>query len=121
MQSLLLVAHGSRKDQSNEEVHQLSAQLAERAQPHFGFTQCAFLELAEPTLVQGLEQCIQAGATEIVVLPYFLAAGQHVSGDIPVVIANTQQEHPHIKIKLMPHLGSAHDAMVDILLSLVDV
>ena len=43
----------------------------------------AFLELAEPSIPQGLAQCLALDAEEIIVFPYFLAAGTHVADDIP--------------------------------------
>ena len=68
---------------------------------------CAFLELAEPSIPDGIEACIQAGAEEVIVLPYFLSAGRHVQEDIPREVAGKQQEHPRIPIRLAPYLGSA--------------
>lgn len=119
MQALLLVSHGSRKEQSNAEVRCLSRKLAEQARPKFAFTQCAFLELATPSIPEGLEECIRRGATEIEVLPYFLATGRHVSEDIPMEIEKKRREHPNVRIRLRNHVGSADDSMVDALLGLV--
>ena len=119
MQALLLISHGSRKEQSNEEVRRLSKKLAEQAKPEFALTQCAFLELATPSIPEGLEACIRSGATQIEVLPYFLATGRHVSEDIPGEIEKKRKEYPGIQIRLHNHVGSASDSMVDALLKLV--
>ena len=51
--------------------------------------------------------CIQAGAEEVIVLPYFLSAGRHVIEDIPREVAGKQQEYPEVPIRLAPYLGSA--------------
>jgi sirohydrochlorin ferrochelatase len=107
MKSLLLVAHGSRREASNEEVRQLTTQLGAKAGKLYQSVSCAFLELAEPSIPEGIEACIQAGAEEVVVLPYFLSAGRHVQEDIPREVAGKQQEHPQIPIRLTPYLGSA--------------
>ena len=106
MKHLLIVAHGSRRQASNGEVEQLAAQL--HASPYHDFTQisCAFLELASPSSPQGIQQAIDAGATEVVVMPYFLSAGRHVSEDIPAAIAEVQPANPAISIRLIPYLGS---------------
>ena len=50
---------------------------------------CGFLELAEPSIPDGIQRCIDAGATEVVVVPYFLSAGRHVSEDIPAEVEKT--------------------------------
>ena len=106
MKSLLLVAHGSRRAASNEEVRALSRQL--RATEHgFERIDCAFLELAEPSIPGGLRQAIAAGADEVVVLPYFLSAGRHVVADIPAEIDRVREEYPSVQIRLAPYLGAA--------------
>lgn len=107
MKSLLLVAHGSRREASNEEIRQLTSQLAARAGSRYQSVSCAFLELAEPSIPDGIEACIQQGAEEVIVLPYFLSAGRHVQEDIPREIAGKQQQHPTIPIRQAPYVGSA--------------
>lgn len=107
MKALLIVAHGSRREASNEEVRQVTRQVAEIAGDQFGLVISGFLELAEPSIPDGIQQCIDAGATEVVVLPYFLSAGRHVAEDIPADIQLAQGRNPHIKISQAPYLGSA--------------
>ena len=55
----------------------------------------------------GLAACLARGATEIVVFPYFLAAGTHVAHDIPEAIQAFQAAHPQIKVSLTRHLGDS--------------
>ena len=107
MTSLLIIAHGSRRAASNEEVRALAA--AVRAQPGqaYAHVETAFLELAEPSIPAGLEALAAKGATEIVAFPYFLAAGTHVAHDIPAAIAAFGADHPEVKVRLTPHLGAA--------------
>ena len=107
MKSLLIVAHGSRRQASNDEVRALSEAIA-REKTEFELVDCAFLELAEPLIPQGLEHCIERGATEVVVMPYFLAAGRHVVEDIPGEVAPVQEKHPDVKISITSHLGASH-------------
>ena len=115
MQALLVVAHGSRRTESNDEVRQLTTQLAGKAGDQYPIVRCGFLELAEPSIPDGIEQCIQAGATEVVVLPYFLSAGRHVVTDIPNEVRGRQEAHPQVKIRIAPYLG-ASGAITDLLL-----
>ena len=119
MKSLLLVAHGSRREASNEEVRQLAAQLGAHAGSRYQSVSCAFLELAEPSIPDGIEACIKAGAEEVIVLPYFLSAGRHVSEDIPREVAVKQQEYPGIPIRLAPYLGSA-EGITELLLAVAE-
>ena len=114
MKSLLVVAHGSRRQASNDEVRTLILKLREQANV-FAQIDCAFLELAEPSIPNGLRQLIKRGATDLIVLPYFLSAGRHVVEHIPAEIEIVRQEYPKISILLVPHLGAA-DGITTLLL-----
>ncbi len=118
MKTLLLVAHGSRRAASNKEVRALAVQLGEQAKGRYDWVSCAFLELATPSIPEGIEACVQAGAEEVVVLPYFLSAGRHVAEDIPEAVALKQREYPQLKIEIAPYLG-ASEQMPSVLLSLL--
>lgn len=120
MQALLLIAHGSRRAESNDEVRTLTAELATRANASYSIVRCAFLELAEPSIPDGIELCIQAGATEVVVLPYFLSAGRHVVTDIPNEVRGKQDEHPQVNIRIASYLG-ASTGIPDLLLAAASV
>ena len=104
---LLIIAHGSRRQASNDEVRALSSQVGARNHPDIDAVHVAFLELAEPSIPDALADCVRLGASEIIVFPYFLAAGTHVATDIPEAIAVFRQQFPQITITLTPHLGAA--------------
>jgi sirohydrochlorin ferrochelatase len=105
--SVVLVAHGSRREASNEEVYRLAKQLAALAGPMFAAVDCGFLEIARPSIPEALFNCIANGSRDIIVLPYFLSQGRHVAEDIPAQIALVTAQHPHIKISIAPYLGSS--------------
>ena len=117
MKALLLVAHGSRRDESNEEVVQLASRLAAIAVDDFDLVDHAFLELAEPSIPDGIERCLQKGATSVRVLPYFLARGAHVVEHIPQQVAIKQNEHPNADIQITDCLGTA-DELAELLLQI---
>lgn len=118
MKALLLVAHGSRREASNEEIRALTRRVAALAGADFGRVECAFLELAEPSIPDGIQRCIDAGADEVVVLPYFLSEGRHVAEDIPAEVRIKQDEHPEANIHIARYLGGA-DAIPELLLRCV--
>lgn len=64
MPSLRVIAHGSRRAASNDEVGQLSEQV--RAQPNqaYDHVEMAFMALAEPSIPEGLEVLASWGATD---------------------------------------------------------
>ena len=104
---LLIIAHGSRRQASNDEVMALATQLNELELNGVQQVRAGFLELAEPGIAQSIDDCVLHGATQIKVFPYFLAAGRHVTADIPDLVARAAANHPNIDIGLLPHLGKS--------------
>ena len=115
MKVLLLIAHGSRKQAANDEISRLAQQVQARGGDDYAAVVSAFLECAEPNIQQGVDRCVELGATEIVVVPYFLAAGKHVVQDIPGELACARAGHPDVSIVLSQYVGDS-DAMVDLVL-----
>jgi len=115
MKALLVVAHGSRRAESNDEVRELTGRLSAQANGAYDQVQCAFLELAEPSIPDGLRIAIRAGAGQVTVLPYFLSAGRHVVTDIPAELEVVRKEFPDVDIVLAPYLGAA-DGLTELLL-----
>jgi sirohydrochlorin ferrochelatase len=104
---LLIVAHGSRRQASNDEVRALGDRVRELRDPGIGQVEVAFLELAEPSIPEGLARCAARGAREIIVFPYFLAAGTHVASDIPEALEAFRERHRDIVVRLASHLGAS--------------
>lgn len=115
---LLIVAHGSRRQTSNDEVRALGERVRALHEPGIGRVEVAFLELAEPSIPDALAQCVAAGAREIIVFPYFLAAGSHVATDIPELLEAFRAVHPQIKLRLTTHVGASM-ALPNVILDVV--
>lgn len=111
--AVLIVDHGSRQAGANELVVRLAARVREvRPDLH---VEHAHMEIAEPTFFDGVAACVAAGATEIVVHPYFLGDGRHTSETIPELIAEAERLHAGVSIRASAHLG-LHDKLVEIVL-----
>lgn len=105
MKALLLVAHGSRRTESNQEIRQLAALAAQQSGEEYAYVRAAFLELAEPSIPAGIQQCIDQGADDITIMPFFLSAGRHVVTDVPELVRGKQREYPNIAMRMAPYLG----------------
>jgi len=116
MNALLLVAHGSRRKQSNDEVDRLAEKLRDNCSGQYKIIHSAFLELAETLIPDGIKKCIDDGATSVIVLPYFLNSGRHVIEDIPAIVNETRGHYPDVDIRIAPHLG-ASDLMMELLIT----
>ena len=75
----------------------------------------AHMELAAPSIEDGINQCIQKGAHHIIAQPFMLSPGRHTTEDIPNMIQEIAQKHPSITIKTAKHFG-LHEKIIDILL-----
>ena len=106
MKSLLIVAHGSRRKESNDEILALTEKIKDKLGKNFGLVSCAFLEISSPSISEAIDNCVQAKSDEILVLPYFLSTGRHVAGDIPGIVNEAKTRNSNIKITLLPYLGS---------------
>jgi len=118
VKSLIVVAHGSRRDESNDEVRRLTEALRAKARREFPSVRCAFLDLVAPSIPDGIDASVREGATHITVLPYFLSAGRHVAMDIPNEVSEKQRQYPQVNIRIAPYLGAAA-GITDLLLSQV--
>jgi sirohydrochlorin ferrochelatase len=115
--ALLIVDHGSRRASANEAVVMLAARVRERRPD--AIVEYAHMEIAPPSLADGVAACVAAGAVEIVVLPYFLGTGRHTNETIPELVASAAGRHPGVAIRISDPLG-LHDKLVDVLLERVD-
>lgn len=109
MRSLLIIAHGSRRESSNDEVRGLSTAVSALLDGRYDRCACAFLELAEPDIVEAIDREAAAGATEVVCFPYFLSAGRHVVTDVPEQVEKARARHPDLAIRLERYLGAQRE------------
>ncbi|MDW3094405.1 MAG: CbiX/SirB N-terminal domain-containing protein [Gammaproteobacteria bacterium] len=117
MKSLLLVAHGSRRTESNAEIAVVAESLSCRVKHQYAQTAYAFLELAEPSIQDGIDKLVMQGATDITILPYFLSAGRHVHEDVPEIINMKKKQYNDVNLHIAPYIGEA-DEMIDVLVAI---
>ena len=106
MKALLIIAHGSRRKESNDEVRRLANRIKENAGPAFDRVMEAFLEISSPQVDSAIADLIDEGASEIKVFPYFLSAGTHVVNDIPRLLQEERDKFPDVHIEILPHMGA---------------
>lgn len=105
MNALIILAHGSRRQESNLEVKNLTEEVKKIAGTEYEIIEYAYLELIEPDLLQSIDNTINSGATNITVLPYFLNSGNHVKRDIPAMIQTATEKHLGCTFNVSPCIG----------------
>ncbi|GAC1467249.1 MAG: CbiX/SirB N-terminal domain-containing protein [Isosphaeraceae bacterium] len=101
--AILLIAHGSRHSPANDDLHHLADRFARSRE--YSIVEACFLELAEPDIATGGERCIARGATQVLMIPYFLSAGVHLLRDLTAARDALQLRHPRIDFRLASALG----------------
>lgn len=110
--ALLLIAHGSRRAEANADLEFVAAALRER--DRYPVVQVSYLELAEPGIEAGGALCVEAGATGVILLPYFLSPGKHVVEDLAAARDRLARCYPAVRFALAEPLGR-HPLLLDVL------
>src|SRR4051812_27653134 len=111
--AVLLMAHGSRDAEARAEYRRIHEALAKRLAP----TPVVFSVLefpgddGLPSIQDGWQQCIQAGARHIVALPFFLFPAGHVREDLPAEISAARDAGGWASVDFLPPLGPADELM----------
>jgi sirohydrochlorin ferrochelatase len=113
MRSILLVDHGSVRAEAN---HMLTcmASLLQQMVGESVLVRHAHMELAEPSISQGLADCVRAGASSVTVFPYMLSPGKHVTRDVPRLVAEAAAEFPHVACRVTDAFG-VHEKLAELI------
>ena len=69
MKSLLIVAHGSRRKESNDEIFELTEKIKAKLGESFGHVSCAFLEISSPSISEGIDHLYEQAINGVGVMP----------------------------------------------------
>ena len=103
MPALLLIAHGSRRAEANADLVHVAETMQSRGR--YAHVQVSYLELASPTIAEGGALCVEHGAKDVIMLPYFLSAGVHVRDDMTNAQNELNQRFPNVRFTLAEPLG----------------
>ena len=117
LQAILLIAHGSRRASANEDLAWLAEQV--RTRRPGAIVEIAYLEIAGPDISAGGAICVEQGARTVTMLPFFLAAGDHVTRHLAEHRDQLAARFPDVAFELRGPLGR-HPALIDIVLERLD-
>ena len=109
--ALLLIAHGSRRAEANADLEYVAEQLRQRGR--YPDVQVSYLELAEPGIEAGGALCVGRGATDVILLPYFLSPGRHAVEDLAAARDRLAGQFPGVRFALAEPLGR-HPLLLDV-------
>jgi sirohydrochlorin ferrochelatase len=109
---VIVVDHGSRREESNELLMDVVRRLAEAT--GLPIVEPAHMELAEPSIATAFARCVARGARTVVVFPYFLLPGRHWHDDIPRLAATAARQHSGIRYLVTAPFG-LHPLMAEVM------
>ena len=107
---VLIVGHGSRRAEANQDVRNASRLIGERG--GFPLVEAAFLEIEHPNISEGFKRLVQRGAQTVIVHPYFLSPGRHTRGDLPREVEAVARSFPGVSYQITEPL-SAHPLVIE--------
>ncbi|HEY9448131.1 MAG TPA: CbiX/SirB N-terminal domain-containing protein [Gemmatimonadaceae bacterium] len=119
MKAILLIDHGSVRAAANHMLECMGA-LVQQLAGDGTIVRIGHMELAEPTIAQGFEACVSAGATEIVAFPYMLSPGKHSTRDIPRLVGEAAARFPAVAYTVTPAFG-VHELLAEAVLDRVGI
>lgn len=75
----------------------------------------AHMELAEPSIEAGFDNCVEAGASDVTVFPYMLSPGRHSTSDIPRMVAEAATKHKSVTFNVTAAFG-VHEKLGELIL-----
>lgn len=114
MKAIILFSHGSLLCGAGENLKALAREMQNRGQADL--VEVGFLNYVSPTFEEAFTRCVEEGATEIVIAPYFLVAGKFVRVDLPPKIEAMRAQFPDIPV-FVAQAMRFHESLADAILS----
>lgn len=102
--ALLLIAHGTRNPLVTDEAAALCGLASERLDVPVGYSWIEH-DLVDPSPQAAASELASQGAQELVTLPFLAFGAGHAKTDVPALISEVGEAHPHLTIRHGAVLG----------------
>ena len=109
--AIIIIGHGSKRTGAREAMERVVSAL--KTKHSHTEVLAAFLEIESPTIPEAIHEVLTRGAEEVLLVPYFVQAGRHVTEHIPALLREAQAKYPKKTIQLTRHLDF-DDRMIEI-------
>ncbi len=103
MDGILILAHGSKGQETEEILNSLVEDIKKKTGEKHVYP--AFLQFSEKNLEKGIRQLVEKGVRNIKIMPMFLFDGVHVTYHIPNELKAINKKYPSVNIKISKHIG----------------
>lgn len=117
---IILIGHGSpKKDANNIDI--IGKLLHGKIHPECGnnCVRAAYLQFAEPDIMGAIKDCVKSGDERIIIHPYFLYSGMHVTKDIPAAIKEAKELYPEVEFIYTEPLG-VHEKLLQVVMERIN-
>jgi sirohydrochlorin cobaltochelatase len=116
VKAVLFVGHGSKDHEGNEEIRRFVASMSANSWVEDVRIETCFLEFESPTIKQGIQTCVEQGASHVIVIPIILLPAGHSKIHIPAAIDQARSDYPNIDFTYGRPVG-IHEQTFEILTS----
>ena len=110
--ALLVVDHGSKRQAANDMLLEIGKMIRQKTSiPVY----TAHMEIASPTIEDGMRSCYEDGATHVIVVPFFLSPGRHSTEDIPNLASEAGSKFDGLTYEVRPPIGT-HPRIVEVVM-----
>jgi len=120
MEHIILIGHGSPKKDANN-IELVGKLLHRTIHPDCDrhCVRVAYLQFSEPDIMGTIKGCVDDGARRVILHPYFLSSGMHVTKDIPEMIDEAAKKYPHVQFTYTEPLG-IHEKLVQVVMERIN-
>lgn len=100
---VIIISHGSRVENADNAIHET----VRTVKNSLGIKNIipAYLQFSQFSLSNRIQSLVNKKCEKIIIVPFFLLNGQHVTRDIPKVIKEERARYPKIKFLCTGNLG----------------
>jgi len=103
---IIIVDHGSRREESNQMLEELTSHFARRFKDRYDIIEPAHMELAEPSIASAYAKCVERGASRVVVVPFFSGSGEALDAGHPAFDRRRGHAVPGDNLPCEPDTGN---------------
>ncbi|MBI2861002.1 MAG: precorrin-8X methylmutase [Chloroflexi bacterium] len=120
---VIILAHGTRGERGSAEMTSVLGRVTDGVKVLLSpraVVSWASLQFNHPSLEEAAATMARAGVSRIIIVPYFLFPGRHITEHVPEEIAQLERAYPACRFVLAGHLGGSADFTALIAQSIID-
>jgi len=100
---IIILSHGSRLKQANASLGKTVRTI--RRKTGLDAIAPAYLQFCRPDLERSVKSIVAKGHRTVIIIPFFLFNGNHVTRDIPHIIEKEKEKYPEVNFIYTKNLG----------------